>query len=1270
MRKQTLAIAVWAALNSACASAAEPSSPQALLVQQGLYWQHKEHPERAAEAWQKLLHIAPEHPDALYGLGLIAVQKDQPTVANGYLQRLRTLTPTPLQALQLEQDIRLATPEKQQMLEQARELSDADQREQAVSLYRRLLEGREPQGLIAREYYNTLGFTQAGWPQARKGLEQLARQRPDDSILALFLALHLARNPDSRTDGIHALAKLSHNPDIGGNADETWRFALEWLGPPKRDQVVLFQQYLNAHPDDTHIRALMNKGIAQSRNGQGAWQRDLRVSKALKALDAGDLASAEAALQARLLEQPQDFDALGGMGVLRQQQKRLDEAEDYLIQATRLPGGEQWRSALQDVRYWKDLADADNAARAGRFDDAQRTLGQAIDARPSDPAGPTALAALHAHRGQWEAAETQYRQVLARTPDYADALSGLINVLTQAGKEEQALSLVDGLTAQQRTRLSSTLRIKALRATQAGKRAERQGDFTAAQAAYQAALADDPQNPWAHFALARVLLENGQVQKAQRLMDDHLKRHPDDPDALYSNALLSAHRQAWAEVQRTLQRIPPARRSQAVQTLEQDSQLHLQVEKALELARRGQREQAWALLAQTSPAAAGKPERIALIASAYAETGQAEQAERLIHGLQDNPASTRLLKAGVLLKADQDAEASKILQALKDQDLDDKTHRQFTDLLYLYRVKQADKLREKNDLVAAYDMLAPALAQRPHAPAAVTSLARMYSASGNWPKARQVYQPLLDGDPDNAALQLGFADLAVKGRAYPQAEQALAKALALQPDAPHTLTQAAQLYRSLGQASKARQLLNKALDIEQREQPPRLVAAAPAPSTRLDNPFVRLPGQRQQATLLASNDWVPAPVTRDPSTTNGPSLATYDSVEPPLVGTSPAQETLDTLGQVQGPYLNQGLSVRNNNNDKGLGKLTDIQAPLAVGFPMDEEGRSLALRVTPTWLQAGTPKGYSVAQFGTSGLGSVGRQQDSGVGLSVAYLNEDSGLKGDLGVSPLGFTYSTAVGGISLERALQSAPDYRYTLSASRRSVTDSLTAFAGSRDSRSGAKWGAVTANGIRAELSHDDQRTGYYGYASAHRLLGEHVEANNRFELGSGIYWYLRNTSDSRLTLGVNGTALSYSDNQNFYTYGHGGYFSPQKFFALGIPVDWAQRGPRFSYALHGSVGVQYIDQDSAPIFPGHSALQANADAVGLSRYSGQSKTGIGYNLRATGEYRLERNLYLGVNLGLDNANDYKQYTGSLYLRYGFDEVSRPMPLPVRPFTSPYSN
>ena len=244
MRQQTLALAVCAALAAMPGLAAEIGNPQSLLIQQGYYWQAKEHPDRAAEAWSKLLSLSPEQPDALYGLGLIDLQQKRPDGARRYLARLQAITPLPRLALQLEQDIALSPDDKQQLLEKARELSDADERDKAVAVYRQLLDGHQPQGLIAREYYNTLGFATGGWPEARVGLERLRRERPDDAILDLFLALHLARNPDSRPEGIRALARLSHNPDIGGNADETWRFALQWLGPPSRDQVSLFQQYL------------------------------------------------------------------------------------------------------------------------------------------------------------------------------------------------------------------------------------------------------------------------------------------------------------------------------------------------------------------------------------------------------------------------------------------------------------------------------------------------------------------------------------------------------------------------------------------------------------------------------------------------------------------------------------------------------------------------------------------------------------------------------------------------------------------------------------------------------------------------------------------------------------------------------------------------------------------------------------------------------------------------------------------------------------------
>lgn len=1309
MRQQTLALAICAALASTLGTAAElpvaapakvpAGSPQALLIEQGYYWQAKSQPDRAQEAWTKVLGLVPEQPDALYGLGLIDLQRKRLAGAQSYLARLQALKPLPREALQLEQDIALSPDDQQKLLEQARELSDADERDKAVAIYRQLFNGRQPQGLIAREYYNTLGFATGGWPEARAGLERLRRERPNDEILDLWLALHLARNPASRPEGIRALARLSHNPDIGGNADETWRFALQWLGPPNRDQVSLFEQYLQAHPQDDEIRALMAKGIAQGRSGSG-WQRDPHVARGLKALDADDMASAEAEFQARLKEKPTDFDALGGMGIVRQHQKRLGEAENYLVQASRAPGGRQWQAALEDVRYWLLLDQGSAAQKAGRYNQASEFIEQAIAKKPGEPAGPTARAGLLMQAGQLDAAELGYRQVLARSPDYPDALNGLIGVLAREGKSDEALRLIDGLTPAQQARLSPTIHLRALRATQQARLAERRGDWASAQKAYQAALADDPRDPWARFALARVYLRNGQVQVARDLIDELLKQQPDQADALYTSTLLSAELGEWSKAQATLARIPAARRNADMNEMDIDVRLHVQTEMAVDIARRGQRQDAWALLARSEPLTRGKPERLAVLASAYAEAGNPDQAVSLMAALMDRSTATsdlQLLYAGVLLKADHDREASDILRQLQGTPMSDATSKRYDDLAYLYRVKQADELREKNDLVAAYDMLAPALKQRPHDSLAVSSLARMYAASGNVDKARQLYQPLIDADPHNAKLQLGLADVALQGHEFGLAESSAKKALDMEPGVPSTLTAAARVYRGIGQSGEAARLLRKAVDIENSQRVTTYASAAPAAATTASasaNPFVGLAGQRRQATALASTSLIPPPVDgadssagsdRVPAAVGRKTAALpanqgagnpFDNVyaresdDAPRTDLSPAQVALNDILRERSPTVTQGVTVRSNNGEKGLSKLTDVETPLQATMPVGDGTDTVAVRVTPVALSAGTPGSNAVARFGASGTDSVGSQKANGVGVAVAYNNKDQGIKADAGVSPLGFIYSTPVGGVSVNRPFASDSDYRYGVSVSRRMVTDSVTSFAGSRDSRTGDKWGGVTANGVRAELSHDDQHVGVYGYGSAYKLLGNNVDSNNRFELGSGVYWYLRNAPDSTLTVGLSGSALTYSNNQDFYTYGNGGYFSPQQFLALGVPVSWAQRGERFTYRIKGSVGVQHIGQDSADVFPGHSELQSRATAANLTGYDSQSSTGIGYSLSAAGEYRLTSNFVLGGSLAADNASDYREITAGLYLRYSLEDLSGPMELPVSPFASPYSN
>lgn len=45
------------------------------------------------------------------------------------------------------------------------------------------------------------------------------------------------------------------------------------------------------------------------------------------------------------------------------------------------------------------------------------------------------------------------------------------------------------------------------------------------------------------------------------------------------------------------------------------------------------------------------------------------------------------------------------------------------------------------------------------------------------------------------------------------------------------------------------------------------------------------------------------------------------------------------------------------------------------------------------------------------------------------------------------------------------------------------------------------------------------------------------------------------------------------------------------------------------------------------------------------------------------------LGARLGADNASDYRQWSGGLYLRYFFYPQSGLMSLPVEPYRSPFS-
>ncbi|MBI0331092.1 cellulose biosynthesis protein BcsC [Burkholderia plantarii] len=409
--------------------------------------------------------------------------------------------------------------------------------------------------------------------------------------------------------------------------------------------------------------------------------------------------------------------------------------------------------------------------------------------------------------------------------------------------------------------------------------------------------------------------------------------------------------------------------------------------------------------------------------------------------------------------------------------------------------------------------------------------------------------------------------------------------------------------------------------------------------------------------------------------------APQPSANPQTVGVA---DELAAINREQSSSVSAGLVFRNRAGEDGLSTLNDIEAPI--------EGRikagngHLVITATPVTLDAGTGVDDipTHARFGSglsqtaSPAGGYGSQTAMGVGVSLGY--ETKSIKADVGSTPVGFRYQTAVGGLEYNGGFNDKVSY--SLAVTRRAVTDSLLSYAGARDAATGEEWGGVTKSGGRAALGWDDGTNGLYVNGELMYYAGHHVANNIGGKAGGGFYTRLYKDAQQTLTAGVNATWMSFDKNQSYFTYGQGGYFSPQQYVILNIPLEYAGRSGPFTYDIKGSAGLQHYRQNAAryfPLDPGldgsaaanrDTAIAANSTLVldSNATYPGQSKTSFSYSLYASGEYQLAPQVAVGAMASFGNAYQYREWLAAVYLRYSFTPQSGTPPFPPRKFSSPY--
>lgn len=330
--------------------------------------------------------------------------------------------------------------------------------------------------------------------------------------------------------------------------------------------------------------------------------------------------------------------------------------------------------------------------------------------------------------------------------------------------------------------------------------------------------------------------------------------------------------------------------------------------------------------------------------------------------------------------------------------------------------------------------------------------------------------------------------------------------------------------------------------------------------------------------------------------------------------------------------------------DPGFDQLIIVDSLLGSAYTATNQVR-LGIEGHGVFAYSGTPEGSSTLMFGTLPAGALfGEQSKTGYSGLAQLSTNTFGIAA--GTSPQGFAVHNLIGGIRY-RPLNGW----LTVLGTRDSVKDSLLSYAGARDPGTGIRWGGVVANTgtVRFDSGPSSnvryKTIGEYASASYSLIQGRHVPDNWSVTGNAGLYWQIV----QGLTVGANANYMHYDRNLKYFSFGQGGYFSPQEYYLASIPISWYSRHPRFEYQVKFSGGVQYLHEAASVFYP----VSPGSANVTQGIYASDNSTAPNYDADIRMGYRVAPHMYLDMFATANNARNYYTQSAGFSLKFTMDRI-----------------
>ncbi|NDV92540.1 cellulose synthase [Alteromonas sp. 345S023] len=340
-----------------------------------------------------------------------------------------------------------------------------------------------------------------------------------------------------------------------------------------------------------------------------------------------------------------------------------------------------------------------------------------------------------------------------------------------------------------------------------------------------------------------------------------------------------------------------------------------------------------------------------------------------------------------------------------------------------------------------------------------------------------------------------------------------------------------------------------------------------------------------------------------------------------------------------------GVTTKQRSGEVGLGNFDILGSYIGVGSTLKQWRWQLALDYQQLYSGAPASNSWFASEQLTTTFAGITGLEDTGIRGEVEWQTNGFNFYGNLAYSLLDQPESASVTGQFSGTWYLSNTTLATTVF--RQPKQDSLLSYAGTFDAAHEQTWGYVLSEGASALVAYSlKPQVSLAGTIKWEELKGEGVDDNQGLFLRTDISVNIAPSVSQQLDywrIGPYVSYLGYNKNLSGFTYGHGGYFSPDYLVTIGAYSELLTReAHQWQVKLSTTLGFSKLKEDDNTRFP------LDPDSSQTARLGQNKSSGLSGNMMIEGQYRLSDNWIVAGYVGKSFAVEYQAFEAGFQLRW----------------------